>query len=317
MGEKHLGPVFISHSSADSTVALEICSEIELRGVRCAIAPRDVPMGSNWPNWIVETIEKSSAFVLIISHQANNSQAVQKETELAYNNNGMRIYPVRIDAIEKSELSPGLRLFISSVQMFDAIRPIRASALDRLGKTIARDVLGRQWEAKGPEQRKGNDSLFFERLWARMDRERRSVGWLWEAALGGPLWSFYRGLNRLGYTLSAMLALLVLFAGLTWSINAASLVLLLGWFGIATRLALLGAMLLRRHVPSRGRQVEPQGTAAVPAMVSVAMLLAALSISSLIGKNGQEARASGSPTLKLRRPTDPRTVLQRGDRRGR
>ena len=38
---------FISYASADSSTANAVCSALEREGVKCWIAPRDVPLGAN------------------------------------------------------------------------------------------------------------------------------------------------------------------------------------------------------------------------------------------------------------------------------
>jgi hypothetical protein len=67
------GPVFISHSSDDVKVARAICAAIELRGVPCWIAGRDVGPGDNYGDAIVDAIERAQAMVLVFSSSANNS----------------------------------------------------------------------------------------------------------------------------------------------------------------------------------------------------------------------------------------------------
>ncbi|MDR0948902.1 MAG: toll/interleukin-1 receptor domain-containing protein, partial [Lachnospiraceae bacterium] len=40
--------VFISHSSVDKSIANAICHTLEANGMRCWIAPRDIPAGTNY-----------------------------------------------------------------------------------------------------------------------------------------------------------------------------------------------------------------------------------------------------------------------------
>jgi len=71
--------VFISHSSKDKTVADAVCGTLEKQGVRCWIAPRDVPPGQSWAAAIVEGISNSKVFVLVFSDRSNQSKQVVKE----------------------------------------------------------------------------------------------------------------------------------------------------------------------------------------------------------------------------------------------
>ena len=76
--------VFISHASEDAPVAAEVCTLLEARGVRCRIAPRDVAAGAVWDEAILDAIEQSRAFLLILSKNANDSQFVKNEVNRAF-----------------------------------------------------------------------------------------------------------------------------------------------------------------------------------------------------------------------------------------
>lgn len=283
------GRVFVSHSSNDYSEALEICRTIEGRGVRCAIAPRDVPPGASYADWIGEAIEKASAFVLVLSKTSILSQPVLAELELAFNSLGLPIYPVRIDPIQKSDLPPGIRYFISSKQMIDAIRPLRQNSLDRLSKSIARDLLG---VGKAPEQRSRgqvtSEQARIRRLWERMETSNSSLGWFGEAAIGGPLWLFYRGMNRTGFLMVGLLALIVLGTGIAGELESAALVLIFGWIALSLFLGIMGPAMLRRHVSGQANLIGSSGTEAIgPTIVSLSALAAALGLGALIGNPGQ------------------------------
>ena len=48
-GDQATGPdVFLSHSTQNKTVADAVCATLERRGIRCWVAPRDIPGGENW-----------------------------------------------------------------------------------------------------------------------------------------------------------------------------------------------------------------------------------------------------------------------------
>lgn len=303
------GRAFISYSSADSAEAFEICRKVEERGIGCAIAPRDVPLGANYADWIGDAIVSSSAFVLVVSNASHRSRAVANEIELAFNE-GKPIYPVRIDPIEKTDLSSGIRFFISSRQMFDAIRPIRASSLDRFSKAIARDLLagGNEQPAASPAS---PDQARFRQLWTRMDKERRSFGWLWEAALRGPLWPFHRGMTALGFGLMALLTLLVLAAGLAQNLAEALTVLVLGWLAISVYLAVLGAALLRRFVDGDARRILSGGGAAFRSAALGATMLAA-SLGLCLALQSEDRGGHQSPTVVVSKPVTPPAVQDGG-----
>jgi hypothetical protein len=88
--------VFLSHSHQDAPAAEQIVRALEERGVKCWIAPRDVPAGGSYAEAILTAIENASCFVLIYSEQANVSSHVLREVERALNY-GLNIVPVRLD----------------------------------------------------------------------------------------------------------------------------------------------------------------------------------------------------------------------------
>jgi adenylate cyclase len=88
--------LFVCYASADGAdAAQQIALDIEKRGVRCWIAPRDIPPGANWPSAIVSGIELCSAMLLVLTDKANSSPEIEKEITLA---NHLRkvIFPVRV-----------------------------------------------------------------------------------------------------------------------------------------------------------------------------------------------------------------------------
>ena len=75
--------LFVSYSAADRTPAFSVVEGLESRGIRCWVAPRDIPPGSEYGEEIVEAIKGSRILVLIFSAQANSSPHVRREVERA------------------------------------------------------------------------------------------------------------------------------------------------------------------------------------------------------------------------------------------
>src|ERR1700730_14984099 len=71
--------VFINHAGDDTSVAVEVCALLEKRGLKCWTGPRDVAAGSVWDEAILDAIETSRVFLLILSKSANQSQFVKNE----------------------------------------------------------------------------------------------------------------------------------------------------------------------------------------------------------------------------------------------
>jgi TIR domain len=108
--------IFISYASADRDVAFRIVAFLEQNGIRCWVAPRDVPPGMEYGQAIIDGIAECRALVLILSDQSNESQYVRKEVERAVSRT-KPVLPVRIREVAPSG---SLEFYISSAQWVDA-----------------------------------------------------------------------------------------------------------------------------------------------------------------------------------------------------
>ena len=124
--------VFISDAQKDKTVADAICAKLESRNIKCWIAPRDVPPGSDFPDSIVKAIEQCRIVVLIFSSHANNSPHVIRELTNAVNK-GRNIVPFRIEDIQPSR---SMEYLIGVRQWLDAVTPPLENHFDELAGTI-------------------------------------------------------------------------------------------------------------------------------------------------------------------------------------
>jgi formylglycine-generating enzyme required for sulfatase activity len=104
--------LFISHSSADAAMAVGWVDEIETRGIKCWIAPRDIRVGANYQSEIVRGIENSSGILLLFSRSTNESEHVLREVQLA-NESKKPIYPIKVDV---SEPTGGLKYMLANTQ---------------------------------------------------------------------------------------------------------------------------------------------------------------------------------------------------------
>ena len=80
--------VFISYANEDKSIADAICVRLESRGIRCWIAPRDIPPGTAWAEAIIRAIGESRIMVLVYSAHSNCSQQVPRELERAVSKGG-------------------------------------------------------------------------------------------------------------------------------------------------------------------------------------------------------------------------------------
>lgn len=124
--------VFISYASEDRATADAVCQGLEAAGVRCWVAPRDIPPGVEWPGAIVEAIAQSRALVLIFSAYANTSHQIPREIERAV---AKRI-PVISFRTESVEPASSLEYFIGVVQWVDALAPPLEPAIAQVAATV-------------------------------------------------------------------------------------------------------------------------------------------------------------------------------------
>ena len=111
--------VFISYEHESKSIADNICSVLESRGVRCWYAPRDVY--GDYATSIVEAIEKCKVFVLILNHNSSESPHVLNEVEMAYKrilNGEITIIPFKVD---EGILSKAMEYYVKRLHWIDAV----------------------------------------------------------------------------------------------------------------------------------------------------------------------------------------------------
>ncbi len=130
------GYVFISYASEDKVIADAVSHHVEAGGIRCWIAPRDVPPGAEWPAAIAAAIDACRVFVLVLSTSCNDSKQTLREVTIAVDA-GKPIIPFRIQDVAPS---PSLRYLLSVPHWLDAMSPPLDAHLERLLVSI-RSVL--------------------------------------------------------------------------------------------------------------------------------------------------------------------------------
>ena len=135
MTQKH--DVFISYAHADKATADTICHFLEAEGVRCWIAPRDIPAGGKWPAHIPPAIEASRLMVLVFSNNANTSEFVQQEVTLA-SNVRLPLIPFRVENVSPEG---DLKFHLVNKHWLDALTPPLAGHV--------RSLVGRVFEVLG------------------------------------------------------------------------------------------------------------------------------------------------------------------------
>lgn len=121
--------LFISYARANSDIANYIVEQIERRGYRCFIDSRDIRRGYDFEDEIFRAIPKSTAILLILSKESNDSSNVKSEIKTAAEK-GRPIFPLRIG--NDFDLSAKLGYYISSIQRLDAFPKVLDVHLDEI-----------------------------------------------------------------------------------------------------------------------------------------------------------------------------------------
>jgi hypothetical protein len=122
------GKIFISYSQPDRECAFEMVGQLEARGMRCWIAPRDITPASDWAAEIIDAISSARAMILVLSASSNDSPQVRREVERAVHKQ-LIILPFRIEEVRPSK---SLEFFLSTQHWMDAFPPPREPYYARL-----------------------------------------------------------------------------------------------------------------------------------------------------------------------------------------
>jgi TolB-like protein/Flp pilus assembly protein TadD len=124
--------VFVSYASQDTAVANSVVENLEGKGIKCWMAPRDVKPGAQYADAIVRAINDAKAVVLVLSGSAVNSAHVAREVERAASKR-KPIIPFRIN---NAALNPELEYFLSNSQWIDVPQLGMQAALTKLSEAV-------------------------------------------------------------------------------------------------------------------------------------------------------------------------------------
>jgi tetratricopeptide (TPR) repeat protein len=142
--------VFICYASQDKSVAEAVCDALEVRQIKCWIAPRDVLPGVQWAESIVDAIDSSRAIVLVLSANSNISPQVIREVGRAAGKS-IPIIPFRIDDVIPSK---SMDYFVSGHQWLDAQTDPLEKHLKRLTDTVQNLLTPEKAEEKAETKEK-------------------------------------------------------------------------------------------------------------------------------------------------------------------
>ena len=131
--------VFISHSSADSKLAYAMCDYLEEKGIRCWIAPRDIPGGEKYGKSIIMGLKTCKIMVVLFNKNSNASEAVEMEVERSFHYK-LTLIPFKLDETIPSD---SLEFSFGSFQWLNATKGKPEDHFDLLYQNCAR-VLGKK-----------------------------------------------------------------------------------------------------------------------------------------------------------------------------
>jgi len=108
--------VFVSYSNKNKPAVDQIVHHLEREGIRCWVAPRDIPAGANWGEAIIGGISTSRVLLLVLSQHSNTSQQILQEVERAVAK-GLIVVPFRIEDVP---VSAKLELYVGARHWLDA-----------------------------------------------------------------------------------------------------------------------------------------------------------------------------------------------------
>ncbi len=107
--------IFISYACCDSSLAKEVQSEIEKRGMTSFMAEKDIPVSSDWKRTIRDALRSSSRVLILLTPNSISRPWVLLETGAAW-------------ALDKT-LIPAIA-FVDPDQMVDPLRDIQARRIE-------------------------------------------------------------------------------------------------------------------------------------------------------------------------------------------
>jgi AAA+ ATPase superfamily predicted ATPase len=124
--------IFVSYSNLDKEFTDQLCHSLEEQGYPCWMAPRDILPGAKYAEAIIDAINSSKVFLLVLSANSNSSSQVSKEIERAASKD-IPIIPVRLDDVA---LSKSMEYYISNCQWIDVSKSFLGKEIPALIKAL-------------------------------------------------------------------------------------------------------------------------------------------------------------------------------------
>lgn len=125
--------VFISYRHEDQEWANRISQALEARNISCWIAFRDIPPGADWPAEIMDGLQQSRFFVLVLSSHSIYEEQISREVRIAADALKLPIFPFRIEDVQPPKK---ISYFLGDIQWLDAFNGRFDSAISQLVERI-------------------------------------------------------------------------------------------------------------------------------------------------------------------------------------
>ncbi len=125
--------VFISYRHEDKAWADRLCRALEAQNVSCWVAFRDIPVGADWPAEIMDGLQRSRFFVLLLSAASAHEEQISREVRIASDQLKIPIFPFRIEDVQPPKK---IGYFLGDIQWLDAFDGQFDSAVEKLVERI-------------------------------------------------------------------------------------------------------------------------------------------------------------------------------------
>lgn len=120
--------LFISYATENADIAQYVVKQIENRGKKCFVAPRDIRTGFDYASEIVNGISNSQSVLLVFSSKSDKSAYVLREVNSAVSRN-KTIIPLRIENFLPSE---AMEFYLGPCHWLDAFPEVLDTHLTKV-----------------------------------------------------------------------------------------------------------------------------------------------------------------------------------------
>ena len=166
--------IFLSYSTEDSVIANELKGEIEERGIKCFMAEKDIPVGTQWSDRIRNALINSKKIIILITPRSKNRPWVMTETGAAW--------------VLKKNIIPVL-MFVSPSELIEPISRFQSRIIETKEQrnNLINDIIS-DCTANNPKisgcwiDQSDNDIVFFQQRGKKVvgiydyDGKKRKIG---------------------------------------------------------------------------------------------------------------------------------------------